>query len=363
MEDCRTPLAVQTRGELETYVLGKYDMFAGAVYNTIAKRTKGRVPAGFDAEQWVQDAYRKALDKLDALPDEPEAHAEFLETWCRPGYFARVAANAATDHYRKIKDELLILEEHQEFEPSVDPRSVADVAVENVTRERQARALWSVFRTLIWRAGAAGATSLSQAQFETLQAYGDAGVPIGSDGPVDDETLHAEAIRRNQRARETWVRERVNARAGRTVAHHDGLKAATARALEVTEGTVKNRLNQAARAVRFTRYVVGVLGHRYSLQHSACITWHLNVADALPAAGYAAEHALLSVAADHVHTTEQNGTRVDPASYLNAGASTVDELHDAETLYADRAHSTWPNCVAICTPHTLNGWTSRATEF
>ncbi len=58
-----------------------------------------------------------------------------------------------------------------------------------------------------------------------------------------------------------------------------------------------------------------------------------------------------------------DGTRVDAASYLNEGASTVDELHDAETLYADRAHSGWPNCVAICTPHTLNGWTSRATEF
>ncbi len=363
MEDCRTPLAVQTRGELETYVLGKYDMFAGAVYNTIAKRTKGRVPAGFDAEQWVQDAYRKALDKLDALPDEPEAHAEFLETWRRPGYFARVAANAATDHYRKIKDELLILEDHQEFEPSVDPRSVADVAVENVTRERQARALWSVFRTLFWRAGTAGATSLSGPQLDTLRAYGDAGLPIGSDAPVDDATLHAEAVKRSQRTRAAWAKERADARAGRTVAHRNGLQAAAATSLGVTEATVSSRLNQAARAVRFTRYVVGVLGHRYSLQHSACITWHLNVADALPAAGYAAEHALLSVAAGHVHTTEQNGTRVDPASYLNAGASTVDELHDAETLYADRAHSAWPNCVAICTPHTLNGWTSRATEF
>lgn len=363
MEDCRTPLAVRTRAELEAYILGGYDMFAGAVYNTIAKRSKGSVPAGFDPEPWLREAYRKALDKLDALPDDAEAHAEFLETWRRPGYFAWAAANAATDDYNETKDELLILEEQQQFEPAADPRSVEDVAVERVAHERRAHALWSVFRTLFWRSGTSGATSLTRPQFDTLRVYGDVDVPATSDAPGDDATLHAEAVKRNQRARAAWAKERADARAGRTTVHRNGLRAATAKALDVTPATVTGHLNGAARTVKFTRYVVGVLGHRYSLQHGACITWHLNVADALPAAGYSAEHALLSIASQHVHTTEQNGTRVDPVSYLRTPASTIDELHAAESIYSDRAHSAWPNCVAICADHTLNGRTNRITEF
>lgn len=363
MEDCQTSLRDETVNALQTYVMAKYEMLAGAVYNQIANRTKGGIPADFDARQWVREAYRKALDKIDALPDDAEAHAKFLETWRGPRYFVMVAANAATDDYTSHKDELLILAELEEREPRADPQSVEDDALERVAHEGQRDALWTIVRTLVWRSGSSGATSMTQQQFDTLRAYGDVQRSTDSDGPGDDATLHAEAIKHNQRAREAWARERATVRAGGTVVHRNGLRTATAQALKIAPATVTMHLNDAARAVRFTRYVAGVLAHRRALQHPACVARHLNVADALVAAGYRAQHKLLSVAANHVHTTEQNGTRVDSMSYGEAGASTVDDLHGAESVYADRANAAWPNCVAVCADHTLNGRTNRTTEF
>lgn len=183
------------------------------------------------------------------------------------------------------------------------------------------------------------------------------------DGEADDATLHSEAVKYLQRAREAWAKERKKESGGRTPAHRDGLRTATARLLDISPATVTSHLHATANAIRFTRYVAGVLAHARSLQHPACVAHHLNVADALPAGGYTAERKLLSSAANHVHTTERTGTRVDADSYPQIRVSAIDELHDAETLYTDNAQSAWPNCVTVCADHTLNGWTNRATEF
>lgn len=375
--DCRTSLQVETRNAIEADARDNFTMVTAMVRKAMADRYGGRLPPGFEADHWVLEAYRKALTQLDVLPEGPAAHAEFRERWTRHNYLATVAINAATDAAEKAGERLATQEEQERQERKGNqgergkaskrhreaPPSLEDEVIARWEGAQRRTALAVILRALVWRSGTAGPTGITAQQWETVHAFTTIQKASVPDGGADNATLHSETVTYLQRAREEWAKESKRRRAGQPIVHRDGLRTATARLLGISPATVTSHLRATARAVKFTRYVAGVLAHDESLQHPACVKHHLNVADALPAAGYATEHKLLSTGADHVHTTEQNGTRVDPASYLSAGASTVDELHDAETLYADRAHSTWPNCVAICTPHTLNGWTSRATEF
>lgn len=362
MTDCRTSLSEQTRTALEADVRANYNGLVGSVRNAMARRYGGRVPPGFEAEHWAQEAYRKALRQLDGLADEPAAHEEFLGRWTNRNYLTRVAINAATDAVGPA-DAPVSLDDDDAPEPPSTSESVEDGVIARLDRARQRTALAVVVRTLVWRAGTAGVTGVTAKQWATMQAFMTVRTVSVPDGEADNAALHSDTVRYLQRAREAWAKEQATKRAGGTVVHRDGLRTATARLLEVSPATVTSHIRATADAVKFTRYVAGVLAHRRALQHPACVAHHLNVADALAAAGYRAQQKLLSVAANHIHSTEQTGTRVDSISYGETGASTVDELHGAESVYADRAHAAWPNCVTVCADHTLNGRTNRTTEF
>lgn len=362
MADCRTSLSEQTRTALETDVIANYDGLARSVRSAMARRYGGRVPPGFEAEYWVQEAYRKALNQLDDLADEPAAHEEFLGKWTNRNYLTTVAINAATDAARPA-DAPIPLEDDEASELPDTAEPVEDGVIARLDRARRLTALAVVFRALVWRAGTAGVTKVTTQQWATMQAFMTVRTVSVPHGEADNATLHSDTVRYLQRAREACAKEQAAKRAGGTVVHRDGLRTATARLLGVSPATVTSHIRATADAVKFTRYVAGVLAHRQALQHPACVAHHLNVADALAAAGYPAQHKLLAVASNHIRSTEQAGTRVDSRSYEETGASTVDELHGAESVYADRAHAAWPNCVTVCTDHTLNGRTNRTMEF
>ena len=361
----------QTQNELADYVMARYAALCAAVSRQVAA-VAGRTPAGFDAERWVLEVFTRALEQLQTLTDDAAAHAEFLAYW--KGSLARAARNAAIDDFHKNKkvtsrdDDTDVADAL--LQTNIDAEDLESEVVERVDSERRLHALRVVLQVLCARGGSERATRITPEGWATLQAYAWArsGTRSPSEtGPVDDGTLHAELIRRNQRTREEWQKHRDGRRVGRTRRERDGLRTAAAESLGVSTTTVTVRLKQVSEAVRFTRYLAGVLAHRGSLRHARCIGRHLDVADAWGPAGYADERAVLLLATGYVRTTDDLGTRVDPAAMERADAQlpglTVARLHQVETRYVNHVRATSPNCVAVCAEHTRSGAVNRATEI
>lgn len=360
----------QTQNELADFVMARYATLCAAVARQVAG-VAGYTPAGFDAERWVLEAFTKALEQLEALTGDDAAHAEFLAYW--KDSLARVARNAAIDDFHKNKK--VTLGDDPELPEDSAPvdlevRELENEVVERVDSERRLHALRIVLQVLCARAGSERATRITPEGWATLQAYARArprGRHTMKPGPADDDTLRAEQVRQNQRTREEWSKRRAARGAGRTRTERDGLRTAVAESLGVSTPTVTARLKQVSEAVRFTRYVAGVLAHRGSLRHARCIGRHLDVADAWGPAGYGEERTALLFATGCVRTTDDLGTRVDPAALahpdLRRRGLTVERLHQVETRYVDHVRATSPNCVAVCTEHTRSGAINRATEI
>lgn len=350
---------VRTQQQLGEFVVHRFQTLCARVKRSVS-RTSGFVPQGFDAERWVMDALTLALAAAEDLPEDEAAHEQFVAE--RTKYLVSAARFLAIDDWRTNRKRLSNLDEMDDWADrlavpdAVDP---ADVVIDRLDGERRLAALGVVLRVLSARDGAPGATRMTADQWATLQAYATVRRHRRSElsESVDDEALQVEQLDRQQRAREDWRKDIADHRAGATRATRDGIRVATAKALGVSAPTVTNRLTAVAQAVRFTRYVAGVLAHRGSLRHSACIGRHLDVADGWPLAGFGEQRALLVRAADAVRTTEDTGTRVD------ATVVAVGDLHPAESVYIAHARASSPNCVAVCAVHTQPGTQTRATEI
>lgn len=362
---CRSRI-VRTQQELGQRVVDRWSSLCAMVAGRVAALV-GAVPAGFDAERWVMEALTRALEAAEDLPDDDAAHQAFIAE--RSDHLAVVARNLAIDDWRTQGSRRSAspdaLEDWAQRRPASD--DPADQVVEQIDSERRRRALAVVLRVLASRAGSSAATAMTPEQWHTVQVYATVRrrTRDSSTAPPTDQEMHAEQVRDAQRAREDWRRARADHRAGYTRRARDGIRVATAEALGVTPNTVANRLTALSRAVRFTRYVAGVLGHRGSLNHPACIARNLDVADTWPLAGYGDERALLLAAADAVRTTEAAGTRVDAAqlALIRPRTVTAQSVHVSESLYIEHTRAISPNCVARCAAHTRSGAETRATEI
>ncbi|NMD46875.1 MAG: hypothetical protein GYA85_08950 [Propionibacterium sp.] len=162
------------------------------VRKAMAHRYGGRIPPGFEADHWVLEAYRKALDHLDRLSDEPAAHTDFLRRWTRRDYVVAVAINAATDAARPIGDRIAPEEAQQEQKevPDREAQALEDGVVERLDGARRRTALNVIVRALVWRAGTAGATGITAEQWETMHAFMTVRKASVLDDETDDATLH-----------------------------------------------------------------------------------------------------------------------------------------------------------------------------
>ncbi|HMR23225.1 MAG TPA: hypothetical protein PKE46_13905 [Micropruina sp.] len=192
MADCRTSLQVQTRKDIENDVTANFDRLVAMVRKAMAHRYGGRIPPGFEADHWVLEAYRKALDHLDRLSDEPAAHTDFLRRWTRRDYVVAVAINAATDAARPIGDRIAPEEAQQEQKevPDREAQALEDGVVERLDGARRRTALNVIVRALVWRAGTAGATGITAEQWETMHAFMTVRKASVLDDETDDATLH-----------------------------------------------------------------------------------------------------------------------------------------------------------------------------
>ncbi|MFT4228488.1 hypothetical protein [Micropruina sp.] len=370
MTACESRTA-QSQNELADFVIARYPVLCAAVTRQVTA-VAGRTPAGFDAERWVSEALTQAFEQLEGLADDEAAHTEFLAYWQRG--LVRAARNAAIDDFDRNRKLALGEDDGGLPEPKpayVESEDLEGGVVERLDSERRLQALGAVVRVLCARGGSGIATHITADEWQTLQTYAqvrrDAERPSAASGPADDDTLHAEQIRRNQREREEWARDWTARRAGRSRRRRDGLRAATAESLGISTTTVAARLKKVADAVWFTRYLAGVLAHRGSLRHPRCIARHLDVADAWMSAGYTEDRRALMSAAGKVHTTDEFGTRVDRRALDDGDAGrpggAAEQVHQAETRYIDHVRASSPNCVAVCAAHTRPGAVNRATEI